>query len=222
MVDRPAPFGPPLPPFYGVQNEDDLVAVLLTAIMLDLDERSERAAQSYARGKVRATFRTLLPTRLGSFIDTEFVCIFRMKAAAMECLRQTLYPYLKPRLSEANIAGRMDGNRRVLSVDENFCLGLMYCGGVTMSGILWGFGIGKTAIRDNFWSFICAVIHSKVGEIRFPTTQAELQAAADAMLRNRCNHSLFYGCIGAGDGLGVRIKVPKLSETANPMAFMNR
>lgn len=215
---------PPPPLLDGAEDdEDDLVAVLLVSLLSDNHTvREERAAASYARSLIRSQYRASLPERVGSFIDTEFKCIFRMTPAAMEALRNQLYPFLAVRLSQANIEARSKGNRRPLTVDEKVCLGLMFGGGVTLGGLLFGFHVSKTAIYHNFWQFVSAVIKSNVGEIRFPSTLKELQDASDAFQQTRCNHTSMYGCIGAGDGLGVRIQMPSKSESRNAIAFMNR
>lgn len=154
---------------------------------------------------------------------TEFVTVFRMPPHAMEELRNMLYPFLKPHLSEANIAGRQNSNRRPLTVDEKVALGLMGAGGCTLGGLMWGFGIGHTCVENTLFDFFRAVVESDVGSIEFPTTEPELREMADQFLQNENNlPALFIGHVAAGDGYALRIRMPGKHECENPMAYRNR
>jgi len=101
-------------------------------------------------------------------------------------------------------------------------MGLMTAGGCTLGGILASFHVGKSAAKYTIVHFFEAVVLSKVGEIKFPSTIAELQSAADAFFAKSNFCSLFYGHIGALDGLAVRIPMPNQTETDNPMGFRTR
>lgn len=140
----------------------------------------------------------------------------------MEELRQRMCPFLIPHLSEANIQGRAHGNRRPLTVDEKLGIGLMTAGGCPLGGILHSFHVGRTCALTTITQFFEAVILSRVGEIRFPSTIAELQSAADAFLPKPSFCNLLYGHVGALDGLAVRIPIPKRTETDNPLGFVTR
>ena len=205
--------GPAPMPFNRNEEDEEAEKTMLLYLLLEIEETNERAGKSYARSISRTGYRLSFMDRCGSLIDTEYVCIFRMKRSAMETLHHSLFPFLQVRLSANNVAGRRRGNRRPLTVDEKICLGLMYMGGCSIGGLLWGFHISKAAIYYNVWQFVLAVLRSDVGEIRFPDTIRELQDASDDFLRTRCNHPALHGCVAAGDGLAVRIKMPSKKES---------
>jgi hypothetical protein len=134
-------FGPDPPQFDGGQHKKKRKKLLVAeAIVLvaQMATMAERARNSYERSRTRCALRDTLTERHTSLISTEFIMVFRMSPTAMEQLRHELYPFLRPNLSEANILGRRNSNRRPLSVDEKVMIGLMVAGGCPISGIVWG------------------------------------------------------------------------------------
>jgi hypothetical protein len=140
----------------------------------------------------------------------------------MEQLRNELYPFLCPNLSEANVVGRCKSNRRPLSVDEKVVIGLMVAGGCPISGIIWGFGIGHACAEYTAFDFFKAVVQSNIGPIEFLWTAIELKELANGFLSQRANHPFSLGHIAALDGLAVHIKMPGIHECENPLAYVNR
>jgi hypothetical protein len=130
----------------------------------------------------------------------------------MEQLRNELYPFLRVHLTDAQIDGRAHGNRRPLTVDEKLAIGLMTAGGCPLGGILWVFCVGRACAASVITKFFEAVVFSRVGEIKFPSTLHELQATANAWLSRGLFNPIYYGHIGALDGLAVRV-LPTLSLT---------
>jgi DDE superfamily endonuclease len=231
MSENYAVFGPVRPPHcssfsrrrrrqHGISA---LAAVFhMAALALHLEEADERAYLSFRRAAIRAAFRSEHMDRCDALVDTEWVCIFRMKRSSMEELRHILYPYLKVRLHDAIIQARHGGNRRPLSVDEKLGMGLMIAGGCTMGGILFSYHFSKSTAYKVFWKFCCAVVESRVGEIKFPCTLEELQKASDAFSTTSCNNHHFLGHIGALDGLAIRIPLPSVKDCDYPLSYMNR
>jgi hypothetical protein len=86
----------------------------------------------------------------------------------MEQLRNELYPFLCPNVSEANVVVRCRSNRWPLSIDEKVMIGLMVAGGCPISGIIWGFGIGHACAEYTALDFFKAVVQSNIGPIEFP------------------------------------------------------
>ncbi len=206
-------------------NRKTLYVLVFVAVLALCDEelrKEDRAVASYERSIIRSNFRSSFMDRCGSLIDTEFICIFRMKRSSMERLRGLLFPFLKSNLSVAVISGRSKGNRRPLSVDEKICIGLMAYGGCTIGGLLFSFLVSKTTVYKAILEFVCAILQSDVGPIQFPQTQRELQDGSDAFQAQRCSHPDLHGCVGAGDGLAVRIRMPNKSETEAQLLYVNR
>lgn len=206
-------YGPPLPPpSHGTPRslvKQNAYLYAAAHVLLHFIETEERAEDSYLRGMIRAHFRASYMDRRASFLDVEFAIIYRMSRRSLEQLRHEMYPYLRVHLSDAQIEGRANGNRRPLTVDEKLGIGVMTAGGCTLGGILQSFHVGRTCALLTITKFFEAVVLSKVGEIKFPSTLFELQAAADAWFATRAFCPLFYGHVGALDGLAVRILMPK-------------
>ena len=196
-----------------------LAAFVCAEIGVHVHEMDERAAASYARSLIRSAFRATYVHRCDALLESEWVTIFRMKRSSMENLRNKLYPYLAVHLSELNVEGRSHGNRRPLSVDEKLGIGLMTAGGCSMAGILQGYHVGKAAAYNTIWKFFVAVVESEVGRIYFPDTLYELQRKADEFLKHRGNLRLYHGCVGALDGLAVRIPLPSKNECEHPLSY---
>lgn len=195
-------------------------AIALVAHFLDMLDRAEC---SYERCHTKCMLRDLLDRRCASLVVTEYITVFRMPPHAMEQLRNELYPFLKPNLSEANIAGRQDSNRRPLTVDEKVAIGCMGIGGCSLGGLMFAFGIGHTCAEDTLFDFFRAIVEADIGPITFPTMEPELRQMANQFLRNENNlPALFIGHVAAGDGYAVRIRMPGKNECDNPMAYRNR
>jgi hypothetical protein len=182
----------------------------------------ERAENSYERCQARCAFRDTLLERRSSLLATDFKTVFQCSQSAMEQLRNELYPFLCPNLSEANVVGRCKSNRRPLSVDEKVMIGLMVAGGCPISGIIWGFGIGHACAEYTAFNFFKVVVQSNIGPIEFLWTAIELKELADGFLSQRANHPFSLGHIAALDGLAVHIKMPGIHECENPLAYVNR
>jgi hypothetical protein len=79
------------------------VAVVISvsiASIVDEEETAEaRSYNSYVRGFLRARFRSTHMVRMGTLIDTKYICIFRMKQSPMEELRQVLFTALNTLLA---------------------------------------------------------------------------------------------------------------------------
>lgn len=195
-------------------------AIALLAHFADLTDRAEC---SYERCHWRCRLRDLLDHRHASLLATEFVTVFRMPPHAMEQLRNALYPFLVPNLSEANIAGRQDSNRRPLTVDEKVSIGCMGAGGCSLGGLMFAFSIGHTCAENTVFDFFKAVVLSGIGPIEFPTTEPELREMADQFLQKEGNlPALYKGHVAAGDGFAVRIRMPGKNECENPLSYVNR
>lgn len=182
----------------------------------------EQAENSYERCQARCALRDTLTQRGSSLLATDFKIVFRCSPSAMEQLRNELYPFLCPNLSEANVLGRCNSNRRPLSVDEKVMIGLMVAGGCPISGIIWGFGVGHACAEYTAFDFFKAVVQSSIGPIEFPCNANELKQLANGFLHQRANLPFYLGHVAALDGLAVRIRMPGIHECNNPLAYVNR
>ena len=159
-------FGPPAPSSSHVAHRQSsrvkrkLSLYVVARLLIYLHEREERAEDSYIRGMIRAHFRREHMDRRACFLDHEFKVIYRMSRRAMELLRHELYPYLKTKLSDAQIMGRSQANRRPLTVDEKLGMGLMAAGGCPTGGIMNSFAVGITCAETTVSNFFKSVVLS--------------------------------------------------------------
>jgi len=185
--------GPPPPPKLTLSIEKKLFVLYLAGLLDDeYNESQQQRALSYNRGATHADMRAKLPIRLSSLRDTEYKCVFRSTPRQMECLRHILFPYLQVKLPAAVMDGRANGNRSPITVDEKICYGLLVCGGATIGSMIWGNHIVKQTVYNVFDQFIAAILCSRVGEIRFPTTEEEMKATSDGFLRQKLSLQLSW------------------------------
>lgn len=199
-----------------------IIDVMKLLVLVEATTTKERAEASLERGRSRASARALYIDRCCTFNDTEWIIIFRMSTRATELLYRALYPYLNVNLSDSNIAGRRNSNRNPLTVTEKLHLGLMVAGGSTIGGILHSFSISKCTCYNTIHRFFTAVILSEVGRIYMPDNASELKDLSDTFKEQKCYRPEFYGCVGALDGLAVRIILPSKRDFANPLLYPNR
>ena len=148
--------------------------------------------------------------------------VFCMSPSAMEQLRHELYPFLRPNLVKANVLGRCNSNCQPLSVDEKVIIGLMVARGCSISGIIWGLGVGHTCAETAAFDFFKAIVESNIGPIEFPFTTNELKVLTDGFLSQRANLPYFIGHVSGLDGLAACIRMPVVNKCDNPLAYMNR
>ena len=82
------------------------------------------------------------------------------------------------------------------------------------------YGMSKSSVYRLRDMFLDAVIDCKALQIRFPTTEAEICDAA-RRFQSRSSEEVMRGCIGAIDGILIKIKQPTLKETRNLCAFFS-
>jgi hypothetical protein len=217
-------FCPDTPELRGRHKKNHKKRLVAEAMVLitQMATMVERAENSYKRCQARCALRDTLIERGSSLLETDFITVFRMSPSAVEHLRNKLYPLLRPNLSEDNIRGRCNSNRRPLTVDEKVMIGLMVAGGCPISGIIWGFGVGHSCAEYTAFDFFKAVVESDIGPIEFPYTNNELKVLADGFLLQRPNIPFFIGHVAGLDGLAVRIRMPGTHECKNPLAYVNR
>ncbi|MGH7974661.1 MAG: hypothetical protein ACREBR_03980 [bacterium] len=81
------------------------------------------------------------------------------------------------------------------------------------------FGIGSTTCYDCIWRVAGAI--DKVEKFDFPTDDVNKMKTTSKEFGKRSG-GVMDGCIGALDGLRVRTRAPKFSETSYPAQYMNR
>ena len=171
---------------------------------------------------MHSSLRDHFMTKFQSLDATLFRALFRMSRFAYETLRTMLGPWLQPKLAQKNIDARKGSNRQPLTIDEIICISLRIFGGAAYVDAAWGFNVSVSSVYFNFFRFIRALVRSNAGIIYFPTTASELQAASNQMDQIGTRHEALHGCVGAIDGIAIRIRQPLRTECSSPISYRNR
>ena len=81
-------------------------------------------------------------------------------------------------------------------------------------------GISKSSFYRVVWKTIKAIVHTKVLEIRFPSTSQEFEDAIRGFASISRNEAI-RNCVGVVDGYLLRIKVPNAKEVGNVKSYFS-
>lgn len=147
----------------------------------------------------------------------EFVRRYKLPPKAFRALVRKLSPALRKDPKYARNAGT-----EPIAVVLNVALTLRFLAGARMIELVDIFGLDAATVRKTAAEVVVQInMHH-----RFPIQSAEdlspaaLQAHADTMYAR--NKGTLHGCIGALDGMCVRILKPRLTCTPNPLHYLNR
>ena len=132
-----------------------------------------------------------------------------------------LGPFLALKVLPNNLKARKGGNRQPLTIDEIICIGLRILGGAAYVDAAWGFNVCVATVYSSFFRFIKAIAKSSVGIIHFPNTLPELQAVSDRMDTIGTHREELHSCVGAIDGIAIRIRQPLKTECNSPISYRN-
>ncbi|CAM9563148.1 unnamed protein product, partial [Hapterophycus canaliculatus] len=127
-----------------------------------------------------------------------------------------LYVMLRPRLEKNEIKG--GGRNGTVRGEWSLAGALRWLAGGTIEEVMMGPNVAKSTAYSMVHDGIEAIVRCERLRIKFPTTEAELQKTADGF-RARSTEDVIKRCVGAADGLIVRILKPSKSEHACPERF---
>lgn len=150
--------------------------------------------------------------RRASLSEKAFKQRYRLSKASFETLNTKIHPHLAH-------AERRRGNQHVVPVELCLSMSLRWLAGGSYVDIADMHGVEPSTFYDLLWKTLEAI--DKVEKLNFPIGNADaLRGLSEGFYRN--NHESLQGCVGALDGIAVRIRKPWLVDDSCPMTFYNR
>ncbi|CAM9469835.1 unnamed protein product, partial [Chrysoparadoxa australica] len=119
--------------------------------------------------------------------------------------------------SEVGMAGVNRGG--IVPAHQRLSLTLGWLrGSINYSQVAAKYGIGLTTAYDILWQVIQALKRAPQLSLKLPSTEAEYAALARGF-KARSSNGVMDKCIGAVDGMLVRIRVPTLKDTPTPVRY---
>jgi hypothetical protein len=164
----------------------------------------------------RWDFERLIPLAIG---ENSFKDEFRVSPAVFKVLCKYLEPGLEKNQAMANLAMSKSKSGEI-TVPMRVGAALIFLGGGRHVEVMRTMGIAKTTAYKILHEFVKAV--NKCPELAIEpfdaTSHAVLQTTA-AGFEARSTHGLFEHCVGAIDGLFIRIDAPTKKESPNGRGF---
>ena len=123
------------------------------------------------------------------------------------------------------VSGRRLAGYGIIGAEERVAISVRLLAGVSIYDVAMCFNVSKSTAYGILSAFIEVVSKERVKEltISFPhNDNVRLRAIAEKFSRTKSNHPALYGCVGALDGLAVRIRRPGVWEAKNPNDYSNR
>lgn len=127
-----------------------------------------------------------------------------------------LYRMLRPRLEKSEKMG--SGRNGTVRGEWSLAGALRWLAGGTIEEVMMGPNVARSTAYSMVHDGIDAIVQCRRLAIKFPTTEEELQETADGF-RARSTEDVLKRCVGAADGLIVRILKPSKEEHACPERF---
>ncbi|CAN0226158.1 unnamed protein product, partial [Scytosiphon promiscuus] len=127
-----------------------------------------------------------------------------------------LYQMLRPRLEKGLKWGT--GRNGTVRGEWSLAGALRWLAGGTIEEVMMGPNVAKSTAYRMVHDGIDAIVQCKRLRIKFPQTPEELQESADGF-RARSSEDVLKRCVGAADGLIIRILKPNKAEHACPDRF---
>jgi len=193
------------------QNKATRKRKLLAAatLLLDLDSTKKSRAANKRRQRLD-WFK-----HVGSIDERLFTRAYRLSPATFDELLNKIRPALEKNETQAQ---RSSSSR--IEPETRLAATLRYLAGGSYLDICFTHGIAIPSFYDCVWQVMGEI--NRVETIKFPTTDEAALKRISLGFESRTSGTL-YGCVGALDGLCIRIRKPRAEETGNnPGIYHNR
>jgi hypothetical protein len=132
--------------------------------------------------------------------------------------------FLEPKLSGRTIEGRKRASSSVLRSVDKLQLSLRILAGGSYLALVRIHSISSTTLYEAFTQFLYFLSSGRIRELRikFPASHEELKTNAEKFQTLSSNTPELYGCIGAPDGISVRITRPSVRRPPNAITYFCR
>ena len=178
-------------------------------LLLDLDSTKKSRAANKRRQRLD-WFK-----HVGSIDERLFTRAYRLSPATFDELLDKIRPALEKNETQAQ---RSSSSR--IEPETRLAATLRYLAGGSYLDICFTHGIATPSFYDCVWQVMGEI--NRVETIKFPTTDKAALKRISLGFESRTGGTL-YGCVGALDGLCIRIRKPSAEETGdNPGIYHNR
>ena len=147
--------------------------------------------------------------------DAEFRRIYRMSRASFNTLLQMIRPYLKKETT------RLGEKVKPIIPELRLAITLRYLAGGNVNDLLRLYGVSLRSLYSCVWEAIDAIntVLGKVTDFSDPVTLQRLEQG----FASKSSMQSIRGCIGAIDGLHIKIKAPQRRHGVdNPRSYYAR
>jgi len=142
----------------------------------------------------------------------DFQSVYHMKKESFEKLVDILRSDI--RVDEKQ-SMRSTGGIEPITPELIVAAGLRFLGGATQKELALSLGVSLSSLKRVISMFLDAVVSSDALQIKLPTAECELKQIADEWDEESKAFSIFYGVVGAIDGISIKIKKPTESNDAD-------
>jgi DDE superfamily endonuclease len=212
----------------GVRSDSSTSSVVFFAVALEIEAAKsgiKRARSiSIARSSKRDARQTGIFTADAVLLSREFDRTFRLSRICFEKLLNLIGSFLEPKLSGTTIEGRKRAGSSVLRAVDKVQLSLRILAGGSYLDLARIHSISSTTLYEAFAQFFCLLSSGCIRELRikFPASHDELKNNAEKFQALSSNTPELYGCIGALDGISVRIIRPSIRRVPNAITYFCR
>jgi hypothetical protein len=187
----------------------------LKARMLSTTEEPSKTRKSfYVRDRLEWDNHVRELTKEGPIA---FCRLYRMQHSSFVKLCQIIGPFV--RVNE-EMSRRRSNGKGSITVEIMLHCTLRWLGGGSYLDIRLSAGISIPSFFRCVHACIIAIVLCESLAFSFPTTEADLQAAADGF-KSISSNGVIDGCIACVDGILLKIQTPREAEVGNVKAFFS-
>jgi hypothetical protein len=189
---------------------------ILTSLLLLEDEEEEDIIASLFVRQPSLWRKQWECDYLRNLADAErsFLGEYRMDPASFDILLQLLYPRLDVEMRMARVSMAHSGSDDITS-DSRLGAALIMLGGGRQMEAMRTHGISKAQAFANLHRVVAAVNDCPALDITFNTSREALDDLAAGFKKRSKPYGIFKKCVGAIDGLAIKIKCPRRNEVIN-------
>lgn len=150
-------------------------------------------------------------------MEGSFIAEYRLAPKEFDCLHQLLASAIEVNQRMARVAMQTSCTEEI-SVASRLGIALIMLGGGRRTEAMRTHGVSRSSCYAILHQVVSAINNCPALEINGRNDILSLQSRA-AEFKKKSTHGLFEYCVGAIDGLAIRIAVPSRSETKNQTAF---
>ena len=174
-----------------------------------------RAAEKVWRARNTYRDRLKWEQRVGELTDAEFRRIFWMSRESFGVILSRVRERIKKDERRA-----LNGACGVVPPELRLAMMLRFLAGASYLDIGWVYGVHRSTLYAVIWETI-EVINETLSLVFDASDETQMISLADGFMKRGRVGSHLYGCVGALDGICVKIARPSRSSCKNSMDYCN-